>query len=389
MPLSIARSRWTRLLLLSLCLLLTTLVVHAQDEEPPAPQFLYRDYTRLILINGYTGETAELPFEVNQSDQFRWSADGRFLAAMFFESEPFLYCLNLFEVDAMEWLYEEPISCAVHSIRFFEDREEFFYVTSGELSSTLWLFNPEDGTSEALYEQEGGSLPYSGGISDLVWSPTGTYLTFEAFTQIMGGTLNSFVVMNFERRQSIRISAPNPYYASYRPIWSDDDRWFLINLKEEYVYSAMIPRSNHQGDIYLINSDTGESSRLTYTPAVNKAAEWTEEGDILIREFITRHTTLTIEEAMAVEPIPREAIVYPERIDVEAFQTPRGTIDAYISPDTNLGAWVRFVEDEQGQNVSVLNIGWPYSMNSAFTFVLPEEYTLIGWRPSDYPYPQG
>lgn len=100
------------LTLIVLCLFPTT-PVQAQDESSqPAPQFLYRDDTRLILVDGYTGETTELPFEVTNYDRFVWSPDGLYLMTRLHNEENRAYCLNLYDVDALEWLYDEPISCS-------------------------------------------------------------------------------------------------------------------------------------------------------------------------------------------------------------------------------------------------------------------------------------
>ena len=70
-------------------------IVLAQDDVP-APQFLYRNGNHLVLLDGYTGEASELPFEVVEQDRFEWSPDGRYILALQNrDSATYTYCLNL------------------------------------------------------------------------------------------------------------------------------------------------------------------------------------------------------------------------------------------------------------------------------------------------------
>ena len=108
------------MLLIAFYVLLSTMLVTAQDE-PPAPQFLYRNENRLVLLNGYTGEATELPFEVVGGDHFTWSPDGRYLLALLQDDEPSKYCLNLYDVDVQVWVYNKPIACAVGIANFSAD----------------------------------------------------------------------------------------------------------------------------------------------------------------------------------------------------------------------------------------------------------------------------
>jgi Tol biopolymer transport system component len=367
--------------------------VTAQDE-PPAPQFLYRDENRLVLVNGYTGEATELPLDVADDDRFEWSPDGQYLLTRLDDSETHLYCLNLYDVDAQEWAYEEPISCAVRQSIFSADGAQIVYSTSEETNMTLWLYSLEEETSEELDQTTGGNEINVSGISDIRWSPTKTYLSFEKFYWVLGGADNIFVVMNMKSRNYISISAPNSYYAFYDPIWSPDDSWFLITLKEEYVTNGALPRTNHLGDVYLVNTETGEWHRLTYTPAASEQdVRWTDDGNIAFTMVINQEMTFTLEQAMNVEAVSSEAIVTPEPIDVEDYYDPLR--DVIISPDPYLGAWVSSMWTEQGNRIYELNIGDVSSRyrHANFSTPIPESYqylqTQIGWRPSDYVYPLG
>jgi hypothetical protein len=212
----------------------------------------------------------------------------------------------------------------------------------------------------------------------------------------MGGSLNTFMVMNIESGDHFSISAPDQYYASYHPIWSDDDRWFLITLKEEYVTSGSLGVTNHQGDVYLVNSKTGESSRLTYTPAVGEYdIRWTDDGMIAFYVVVaeTQEFTFTPEEAMKVEIVPNDEIIRPEPVNPEDY-FPDPMSDLTVSPDTNIGAWVSYPFTAQETFRRHLNIGNLMSPDSTiFSVPIPDAYSysniLIGWRPSDYSYPQG
>ncbi len=382
------------LLLIGLCLLFLPVFVAAQDE-PPAPTFLYREENRLLLLDGYTGETTELPFEVAAQDRFEWSPDGKYLLARFRNDEDYSYCLNLYEIGIQKWISDEGISCDAQGAKFSSDGTQLIYSTIDGDNAVLWQYSPEDEQSHEIYRTTEGSELRPNGIDDFQWSPTETYFTFIHYYQIMGGTLNNLVVMNMETMSHIIVNAPSSYYASYSPVWSADDSWFLITLKENYVTSGTLPFTNHLGDVYLVNTETGDQYRLTYTPATyEQDVRWTEDGHIAFDFMVvTEHAlTFTTEQAMNIEPIPSEEIVWPEPVDAEDY-FPVSNQNHMLSPDPNHAAWV-LASTTDGNNIYELNIGsilggfTPY-----FSIPLPEDYLykniLIGWRPSDYHYPQG
>ena len=369
------------MLLFAFCLLSTTMLTTAQQDEPPAPQFLYRDGNRLILVDGYTGDTTELPIEIAERDRFSWSPDGRYLVADLDEGG----CLNLYDVDALAWAYDEPIACSVENTVFFADGMHIVYSTSDEINGVLWLYSLADETSKELYRTTEGNETYSSNISNIQWSPTETYLTFIDYHVIAGGSVNTFVVMNAQSQDSITVNAKNSYYAWYDSIWSENDDWFLIMLKDRYR-----PRYNHKGDVYLVNSATGEQHRLTYTPAVlERDIHWTDEGQIAFTIVIEEEVKFTIEEAMTVESVPQEDIVMPEST-IEENDDYHVPSYAMVSPDYHVWGWVSYNQDSQTYQ---LYIGKERRIESSFSSPIPSSYeidnTLIGWRPSNHIYPRG
>lgn len=387
------------LLLLGFCLLLLTIPAAAQGD-PPAPQFLYRDENTLVLLNGYTGEATELPIKVTERDRFEWSPDGQYLLAQLQDTGVIYgYCLNLYDVDARAWLYNEPISCAVVDALFSSDSRHIAYASNTEdgNNASLSLYSLADETSQELYRTTTGDELRPAGISDIQLSPTETYATFVTAHTILGGSRNYFEVMNIDSHNHFTVSAPNQYYASYHPIWSDNDRWFLIVLQEEYVTSGTLPSTNHRGDVYLINSESGEEYRITYTPAIGEGdVRWTDDGKIAFNVTVVerQNFTFTPEQAMKVEEIPSDEIVWPEPIDAEDYYgDPLANV--MVSPDTWLGAWVSYPSTQGETSTRQLNIGHYLSIERTviFSVSIPESYSysniLIGWRPSDYRYPQG
>ena len=385
----------TRNLLIIVCLLLTTIHITAQENpEQPAPQFLYRDENRLILVDGYTGETTELPFEVSDADRFSWSPDGQYLLAELREEDAYTACLNLYDVDTLEWVYDEPISCDVEQTVFFSDGERIAYETFDGTRSKLWLFNIVEVTNQELYRAREISNTAEIHIEYLQLSPTEAYLTFvEADDIVLGGSWNKFFVMNVMEQRYFTVSAGDLYYASYRPIWSPDDTWFLITLQDEYITGGAIAVTNHQGDVYLVNTQTERRYRLTYTPTVLETnLRWMEDGSIAFT--IPQEQTLTIEEAINIEPPNPDSIIIPEPIDPEEFFASRLAI--MISPDPMVGSWVNNDWTEENEQIFILNLGevMPERGNVIFTAQVSEYYyrsssILIGWRPSNYPYDRG
>jgi WD40 repeat protein len=245
-----------------LVLMLTPLWIMAQDQ-PPAPQFLYINENHLILLNGYTGQTTILPINITAGDHFTWSPNGKYIVANLASENTSYFCLNLYDVDQQKWIQDKPISCEVHDFIFTNDGSALYYAFDNETNGILQKYSVKDKTSRELYRTDNGTGA-SNGVSELKWSTTETYLTFEDYHWIMGGTLNTFIIMNVETEKYSSISAPNTYYADYSPIWSPDEDWFLIILREEYITSFALPMSNHKGDLYLVNAKTGKQYRQTY-----------------------------------------------------------------------------------------------------------------------------
>ena len=185
----LARPHFLPSILLISLLLLTTSLITAQDE-PPAPQFLYRNDNQLVLINGYTGEATELPFDVTERDRFAWSPNGQYLVGQFHHDRNYGSCLNLYDVNSQEWVFDKPLSCSVQDVLFSTDNTQFVYSTIDKSKGALWLYNLEAETLEELYHTAEGGNDYDVGISRITWSPTERYLTFVDFDWIMGGTMN-------------------------------------------------------------------------------------------------------------------------------------------------------------------------------------------------------
>lgn len=379
--------RLLTIFLISLCPLLMSRPAYTQDEAP-APQFLFRDGNHLVLVNGYTGETSQLPFAVSDNDYFSWSPDGKYLQVLSREdSADYTFCLNLYDVDALAWLYDEPLACAVKWAIFSLDSTRLVYITTDGLNGALWLYNLADETTQEIYQAESRNKINRAGIGGMQWSPAETYLTFEVQDWVMGGSLNRLVVMNVADRTSFTVNARSSYYAYYHPIWSQDENWFLIILKEQYATSGPVA-TNDAGDIYLVNTATGEKVRVTYTPTVSEYdVGWTEDGQITFKQI--QETILTLEQALNVPEVLPEDIVTPEPVDYEILHySPH---DVVVSPDTNVAAWIK--SEGAGLNDDVLYVGLIAGFDSVFNRKLPESYQIrsivIGWRPSNYPYPPG
>lgn len=380
------------IMFVGICVLLLTVPAAAQDDIP-APQFLYREGDRLILINGYTGETAELPIEVTEQDRFEWSPDGRYLLLRRTNDEDYTYCLNLYDVDTQAWLYDEPIACHVLSVKVSTDSSQIAYGTDDEYNSVLWLYSLAEETHEEFYRTTDGDAQRPADVSCIGWSPGEAFFAFTNSDRILGGSLNYLKIMNVDSRDYVSIDTPTAYYASYDLVWSPDGLWFLVILKDEYVTSGTMPVTNHEGDVYLVNAETGEKHRLTYTPYdYEYDLGWTDDGRITYKRMTTEQ--LTLEQAMQIEVVSPEDIATPEPIAPVMLSD--SMVEVIPSQTPNIGAWVRFVTVEEGNRAYRLSIGDMSDMISygePFFTWLPKDYDynniLIGWRPSDHYYPQG
>jgi hypothetical protein len=199
--------------------------------------------------------------------------------------------------------------------------------------------------------------------------------------------------MNLKTEKYATLSAPDTYYAHYYPIWSADDRWFLITLQEAYATSGALPLTNHKGDVYLINSETGKQYRLTYTPAAYEInIHWTDDGKIAFTEVSEEDISYTLNQAMTIEAVPPDQIITPEPVEDVPFY---GDPEVMISPDPNIGAWTTRTQQPDKTYIFELVIGEVPRVSSEVKFSIPisdpnqSGTVLIGWRPSDYPYSGG
>lgn len=396
-----------------LSLLFTTVVIAltatfaAAQETPPAPQFLYRDGSRLVLVNGYTGEAEELAIEAANGDVFTWSPDGEYLLAQLRTPDEPGFCINLFVVDEGQWRYDAPIACTGWEAVFTSDSDQLVFSTKGENwnNEILWLYTLEDGTREEIYTTTNGYDLQRMGISEVRFSPSERFLTFVEYIRISGGTLNSLGIMDFSARTHVMVAAPEPYYAYYEPIWSENEDWFLVVMKDEYITGGAIAVTNHQGDLYLANPRTGETYRITYTPASEEYARWTADDRFVIEISVhqVQQVEFSLRDAMNVSPIPEEQIVTPVPIDETEFFSNISNVQ--MSPDPRIGLWMQSsMSGVNGQDWQLeLKIGQidPDVLGSeqaVFSLVVPDTESrqdaygnarLIGWRPTDYVYPQG
>jgi hypothetical protein len=380
--------RLTLLLFSTIVMLLAAPFAIAQDA-PPAPQFLYRDGWRLVMVNGYTGETEVILDNTSPDSLFEWSPDGKYLVARLPLHESG-YCLNLYDVDLRQWVYNEPIICDVWNTLYSPDASQIFYVVNDDSNATLYSFDVSTSRQNPLYQTTHGGVGNTGvSIHDLTWSPTQRSLTFVMVERIMGGSRNYLVVMDIATNDHFMVSANNPFYASYSPVWSADDVWFALVMKDEYVTSGSLPRTNHRGDVYLFNAQSGEAYRLTYTPDTQETKlYWTEDNQLAFTEVTERAFQFSIEQAMDIPITPADQIVQPPPYQDELSSTV--TANNLVSPDPNVRAWVSGTAE--AYPVYVVNIGQQNNMEAAYSFTLysySETSPLIGWRPTDYIYPQG
>lgn len=192
---------------------------------------------------------------------------------------------------------------------------------------------------------------------------------------MMGGGRVSLIVRNVTTGFTYSITAGAiGYYATYNPIWSSGDEWFLLKMQEEYI------RTNHQGDVYLIHAETGEQYRLTYTPATEEwNIRWGENGSI---EFDTvASVTLTLDEALNVGE-PSVIAAPPSTLDTD-YQQALAQF-GYPSPYPEFEGWIQRIPLTPTEVTYRLEIF--RSAELVFATPLPNDYeqtnVIIGWRPT-------
>ena len=372
-------------------ILLMTVCYNLAQNDPPAPQFLLRQDNQLLLIDGYTGDTTELDLILLDGDTVEWSPDGTYLIIRSDREDTYLQCLNLYAVDAMKWVTEESISCDLNlrAVLMSADDSQLLYITTDTQNDALWFFDVATKSTRKLFETTEGDEAYNDGLARLEWSPAAKYVTFDQYESIMGGARNSLVVMDMATFNYFLVQAPRLYYADYNPIWSADDAWFLIMLKDVYQVSSTIGAPEQLGDVYLVNLQSEEKIRLTFTPGVEERdIHWTDEGEIAFTEVLMNDVVLTLDDAQNIEPVPEEDIIHPEAVSIPQF----GKYWMARSPDPGISAWYGFDVDEDGGRRYKLTIGTYQPENIVFTTTsdqqLQTDAIAIGWRPTDYVFPQ-
>jgi hypothetical protein len=371
--------RKTTIALLFACLL--TQIVSAQDETAFEQGFVYRDGDQLMFVNPYVEPVEAVPLPgivASQRDWWEWSPDGRYLVALLHQDESANYgrCLNLYDVDLREWVYDEPVICDFSDAAISPESTQIAYATHDQNDAYLWLLTLANDYRQPLYDttdrdfDEINNVYFIDGID---WSPTGRYLMFTYYSSVIGGTINSALMMDVINGRYQGVGAG--YYAGFDPIWSPDDEWYLVVIQEEYVTSGTLPYSNHQGDLYLINSEDGHRNRITFTPAdLESNIEWVSQTEFTFDT--TQHLTYNVEDAMNIAPVPSENIVYPEAVDSLEFHS------SNLSPDGEFG--VQFISTTGNTaRPEILRIIARYG--EVFSTNIPNLYPLtdiIGWRPA-------
>lgn len=383
-----------RLIPLLIVLLITPFTLTAQEDAHP-PQFLYRDGDQLVLVSlveSGTSATSALPnITAQRDDRFVWSPNGDYLAGILV-TESFTGCLKLYSMADLNWVYDEPIACDVEEITFTLDSTQIIYSVRHETRGEWRIFTLSTGNDELLYATEPTEGPTTSTfVCCTEWSPSGKYFYFEVRYQIMGGSNNYLVMMDFATRETYSLSAPNAYYADYSPIWSPDEKWYLLILQNQYVTSGALAQTNHMGDVYLIQASDGETYRITYTPAEAEIdVHWTDDGTIAFRNHVSYYVDhdFSIEEALTVpEPDPA-TIITPEPIDPAAF--------FYVSPpeypehgsDWGFGADISWQNETSSYRVEIAYYWGPPSYDIDVrgiyfetTLEESERWDIVGWRP--------
>lgn len=331
-------SKLRSVILLSVFLSLAFMSVVAQDTpDNDIPYLIFVDEEdHPMLLNILTGDYAALPTEFREYEFMRWSPNGRYLLKLAPSSTPERgTCVKIYDLAQQQWTTDQTITCGVGDATFDPTSSSIVYSDLQKL--TIVIKNMFTGEENILYQHT-----LSEGNFDQVsfegWSPDGRYLTYTIATHITGGPLNRLQVLNIETQEGFTITPSNLYLATYNPIWRDDSVWFLLKLQDEYVVFTSVLRTNHRGDVYLVNAADGSIKRLTYTPAeFEHDLGWDKNGNIQY----TVIQTITLEEALAIPDVSDDQIIKPEPIPFFAMfsrvavESPDHQLVALTDPDFN------------------------------------------------------
>ncbi len=389
-------------LLTGLLLIVLSHPAQAQTEIPEidAPQFLYRHGETLILVDSLVNHLPPAAGRIlpgvtaGKDDHFEWSHNGQFLLveqSIASEVQPY-YCLNVYSLAEQKLLYDEYLGCDIGDATFSNNSTQLAFSTLAKdgLSAVLWLHNLNSETTKNAFTatlstrtDDGKYLLeplYGKGISEIRWSQTDQHVSFITSGQENGDQFNILQTLDIHSLSHRYVNMrfyPNlsVFYATYDPVWSPDNSWLLMRIRQSYPPYGYRGHADDQGDLYLFNNETNELSRLTYTPAEEEIApHWTENGEIAFG--IVEDVALTIDDALQIQPpddIATPEVIHPQHLlpnCIGMSETIDPTWKAEVCPPND------------GSDTYTFDIsGWGDITYSVELSSGDYNNVLIGWRP--------
>jgi Tol biopolymer transport system component len=336
-------------------------VIEAQYEA------LIKFEDRYVLWNVVTDTLTELPdLEVLQYRRPIWSPDGNYLLIYPYGEDN--CCTGVYDVVRQTWDEHQFENYAVWS----PSGEFILHTIEHESEIELVLYNWATGDSEVIYSIEVDV--FGAGISDLSWSPDSQSIFFIEYSGGMGGTFNAGNVLYLPTRAVFSLNDGNDtWYARYDPNWSPNGRYLLFWMQTTapIVRASSIVHDAEVGDVYLMDTYTGERHRVTNTPLESEfGIRWSEDGRQIIFT-LNQDVTVSLEDALLLDDPLTDRSVIPELSALEED----GYSASIPSPDGRWEVWTSFngcelrIINQLGEMVSYLS---NYEMCENF---------FVSWRP--------
>ncbi len=119
-----------------------------------------------------------------------------------------------------------------------------------------------DGSGQTLVRHDGGA-----GVADPSWSADGSRIAFERGAKIY--------VMSADGSHHTRLSDDHPVALDDSPAWSPDGARMAFASSQRTFYEE---EGRKDSDIYVMNTDGSNITRLTSDPGMDLSPEWSPDG---------------------------------------------------------------------------------------------------------------
>jgi Tol biopolymer transport system component len=297
-----------------------------------------------------------------------WSPDGRYLLIQPQVASP---AIQIYDLQERRFLSQS----FGYEATWSPDGKIIAYLTLDSrdpVVRSLHLYCWLEGYEKIIYRATNHEVAYSLKLGSLEWSPNSQSLFFSEVYHSGFTSVEHAMLLNLgsgsAREVDVRLSA------DYRPLWSPNGNYFILQLEQTPGYENPPQNDTEVGDLYVVDVETGQLIRITFTPfAYESDIAWSSDGKT-ISYNTTETRSLRLDEALNLpQDFTDPPIPYLSRVEMEG-----GNLVS-ISPTGQYEFWNGmmyrvYITDDEGDIIATL--GGPETITD-----YRDNYDFLGWRP--------